>query len=395
MISATRIMDVLLLGLVANIFLSKVSVFSMMMSTLINLSITMVIALFLLLFFHKKLLIRNGFRRYYIYLIFLMLALMAFQAIGRSPFFLQLAGYVSVLVLFILFGIAIPKLYPLDRFLAILAFYLKVVGIISSILLLVGWGAIYEGGRFLGVFNSSVVMSQVAIIGFIVFFVRCFEHSEIQDIVFCGIYFMLLVLSGSRSALLISTGIAIVYLCIAFRPASFKGLGFKYCLVFLLMMSGPMLVHIGVGIIQGKIGIGSREVITNPIEDRKLHWFYGYQKLLEKPVRGHGVLTKYEVAGKISLENFNEMNDPHNLFMYAGQVGGIPLMVLVMLFYIFLLVQCLTRVRGGDGDQKVIVMLVMSFLPMFFVGGSLISLGSLFDRLFWLFVGYLSLNRRV
>ena len=131
----------------------------------------------------------------------------------------------------------------------------------------------------------------------------------------------------------------------------------------------------------GELSFGTRLDISNPLDDRYGHWVNGWKVLLENPILGRGLLSKFlDDYGNFGLNYFHESKDPHNLFVYTGLVGGLPLLFITIVFYLRMLIRILFL--RDNTNSIFIFMLITSFLSMFVVGGSLLSLPSFIDRFF-------------
>jgi hypothetical protein len=51
----------------------------------------------------------------------------------------------------------------------------------------------------------------------------------------------------------------------------------------------------------------------------------------------------------------------------------------------------LKKLKSVDNNIKTICLLIMTFWGMYFIGGSLLSIGSVVDRIVWLSIGYLAI----
>jgi len=391
-ISRNKAIEILAYIIIIETFVSKMSFFSYSIPTFVNVAFISILSVLLLRVTPKSNLLRND---KYTFIVFSMLILLFFQTVTREPFALQMAGLGTSVMLIFAFGVIFPKALPIDRFMIILRRSLMFSGISSLLLLLSGIGNIYEGGRFSGIFTDSIIMTQVASIGIIVFAIHSLERKSLSSVLMSMVYFLLVIMAGSRTSLMVSIGGILIYFILAYKPQVKNLIIGKPVIIFIIVMLFPFISQIAAGMLTGEIGIGTRKEITNPIDDRLLHWRYGIKRIQESPFLGYGVLTKYEYNGVYSLDSFNEMNDPHNMFIYAGQVGGWPLIVLFMAFYFLLIKKVLYGLLSTHSSVKAIAIVVLLFLAMFFAGGSLFSLGSLMDRFFWLFVGYLAVGSTV
>lgn len=373
-------------------FICKFSFFGHAASTTINVSVSMLGGILLLMLFRAT--SCHKFSPYYLLFILALFVLLAFETIMQKEVVIQSVGLATVGLLILLYGIGIPLLYPVENYVRALNVTIAISLALSFLLLWADWGNIFEGGRFSGVFRDSVIMAQVAQLGFVLYFVQLMLRRSMMAFVGSGAACILLYLAGSRSAFLISIGTAILLFVWAYTPKTLFSYTAKQVSLALIVILVVAIAPMAKGVITGDIPFGAREYKTNAIDDRLLHWGYGIQRIEASPLVGQGVLSKYGINGPISIKNFSEQGDPHNLFLYAGQVGGIPLLTLALIGISMLLLATLKELRNGADDKKIIAALIISFIPVFLIGGSMISAGSLLDKILWMNIGYLFLWKK-
>ncbi len=380
MMQTFRCKNFMLYAIVLETLISEMSLYSFTMPVWFNMFFISVVSIFVT----SVWLLKNDFKvsQALLYFPLAIIILLLFQVLLRGSDTLDVLGFLSTATLILVLGVLIPTIYKINDFISTLRKILFFVGVISILLSLFGSGNIYEGGRFSGMFTSSVHMTQVALFGFIIFSIYALEKKSKAYILMTIVYLYLIVITGSRSSFLISLSAIALYYVVGYKST------LKPVIIFAFIILSPITFFAVEGLVTGKIGLGDREEVTNPISDRVLHWGYGIEKLNESPVLGYGTLSKYKNNGIISLDNFSEQNDPHNMFVYSGQVGGYPLIVIMIFFYLFLIKKSLQGVKSDVIFFRISSVVIIMYLALFVVGGSLFSIGSLMDRFFWIFAGY-------
>ena len=126
-------------------------------------------------------------------------------------------------------------------------------------------------------------------------------------------------------------------------------------------------------------------------------WDEGLSRIRETFLWGSGLLTKQTKGGSADLDltssNYDPTFDAHALAITLIEQGGILFLVLVMALLILPLWKFL-RVYGVCASLQHPEFLIMILIipSMMFAGGDMISLGSLVNRLQWLFLGILSFD---
>lgn len=133
------------------------------------------------------------------------------------------------------------------------------------------------------------------------------------------------------------------------------------------------------------------------LSSRDLVWDEGLSRIRETFLWGTGLLTKQTKAGSAELEfsssNYDPTFDAHALGITLIEQGGVLFLILVMALLILPLWKFL-RVYGIRASLQNPEFLIMILIvpSMMFAGGDMISLGSLVNRLQWLFLGILSFD---
>jgi hypothetical protein len=131
------------------------------------------------------------------------------------------------------------------------------------------------------------------------------------------------------------------------------------------------------------------------LSTRNVVWEEGLSRIGESFLLGSGLLTKQTKGGSADIDfssnNYDVTFDAHSLFITLIEQGGVLLLVLVTVSLLLPLWNFL-RVYGMRASIQCPEFLIMSLVipSMFFVGGDMISLGNLVNRLQWLFLGILA-----
>lgn len=133
------------------------------------------------------------------------------------------------------------------------------------------------------------------------------------------------------------------------------------------------------------------------LSSRDLVWDEGLSRIRETFLWGTGLLTKQTKGGSAELDfsstNYDPTFDAHALGITLIEQGGILFLILVMALLILPLWKFLRvyGIRASLQNPEFIIMILI--VPsMMFAGGDMISLGSLVNRLQWLFLGILSFD---
>ena len=133
------------------------------------------------------------------------------------------------------------------------------------------------------------------------------------------------------------------------------------------------------------------------LSTRNVVWEEGLSRVRESFFLGSGLLTKQTKGGSADVDfssnNYDVTFDAHSLLITLTEQGGVLLLVLVTVSLLLPLWNFL-RVYGVRASFQSPEFLIMSLMipGMFFVGGDMISLGNLVNRLQWLFLGILAFD---
>ena len=375
--------------LIVNAFVSKVGFVHGKIPPLINMGVSATLSLLclssILLFQNREKFSAN--KAYFILMVSIAGLLLA-QMFFRNHIF-EILGVMSTLNLLFIFGLVIPRFLPLNLFRKLLG-NLLTISIVSSLLLIF----IEErtvGGRFQGVFIDPSIMSSVSAIGFVFFGTLAIAKQKWSLFALTCLSLLLIFYAGGRSSLIGAvTTILFFLLFTGVQLSSFWVFARKWGRVFLLPVS-PVALWFLYNLGTGKITFHTRSHITNGFADRWQHWKHGIERIYDNLILGDGVLTKFKSNGEIAINLFSEGRDPHNVLVYAGNVGGVGLVLLIGIFLVKLLLFAIKAIRSSDLNLNLIGCCMISFIIVMPFGGSLFSLASLSDRLFWVVSGYLFL----
>jgi len=134
--------------------------------------------------------------------------------------------------------------------------------------------------------------------------------------------------------------------------------------------------------------------------DRLHHWSLAVDRVGKKPWFGYGLGFMFTGSADDSPEEtgYNLLLQPHNLFLSAAQIGGLPFLAII--FTIFVVLVCLVlksyrcfhhlSVRQAKAVSLIGVTLIGAL-----VGSEWFMPASIVDKFWWLAVGYICMDRRI
>jgi hypothetical protein len=140
-----------------------------------------------------------------------------------------------------------------------------------------------------------------------------------------------------------------------------------------------------------------RLVDDNLLASRDGVWHDGLARALDNFLIGTGLLTKQTKGGSAQLEftsdNYDPSYDAHSLAITLVEQGGVGLLVAtcMMLAVPLWMYQRTFGIRASLQRPEFLIMAI-TVPSMMFAGGDMISLGSLVNRLQWIFLGMLALE---
>jgi O-Antigen ligase len=143
--------------------------------------------------------------------------------------------------------------------------------------------------------------------------------------------------------------------------------------------------------------VSLRIIDGNLSASRDSNWQDGVDRAMKNPVFGSGLLTKQTQGGsagvELSSEAYDSSYDAHSLMISLSEQGGAPFMILVLLLMLLPMFSFLKvhGLRFSMQSPEFLISLIL-FPSMMFSGGDMVSLGSLVNRLQWLFLGVLAIQ---
>lgn len=340
----------------------------------------------------------------YIYSMLLLLSIQTlFQItlvnVGHS-ILVQVAGLGMAVLLVLVYGIIIPQLFPLKKFI----YYTKKI----SVMLVIGsllnlplfFGDMFRGGRFVGFFKHIPHMVTASTVAFIFYFPVLFSVDKWTlrnntPLKILGLILLTLtVLLTSTKAALGTIAITVLVGVFLFGPKKRTIRLFKFAALSTFLVS-TLLIGAPTGefmyeVSTGKTGLGLRKA-QDGVSTRMEEVTRGWSLFERSPYFGLGLLSKFlnNKEEGIEVESYNSFKDPHNLFVSAAVIGGYPLFVFSILGYLLMIAAAIKGLNQTDPNRQIIGLFLLSHLPVFVIYHAHFSLGGMADRIYWLVFGYL------
>lgn len=309
---------------------------------------------------------------------------------------LQFAALISSIMMIMVYGIAIPSLISADEFLKMVQRWTGILVLLSLGLLVVRAGYVFKGGRFIGVFKHIPHMVTCATIGFVfslaTFSLAKSRGQKLWSLLIILSSFFAIVLTGTRS----SAGAALLALGLMFLivPAKTNGgkilktatvaLGITFTLFF-----GNLTFNYAVGIATGQSSLGSRQA-QDGVASRWEEVERGIRSFQESPWLGHGLLSKFSAGDEADVSHYNAMKDPHNIVVSAGVTGGWPLAFLSVIAVIFMVIGSLKAMASQYKPKSFLAVYLASHIPILIIYHIHLSIGGMADRLYWMVFGLIA-----
>lgn len=412
---ADKVAEKLCIFLLALIFVSKISlkylkvprnipylVFQHGLHPYINFALNFTIGALILFYFIRRKR-EHKFKHQYIFLLIVACAVLLIQTLFQiayvHPFnswVLQFGGVVIAITLIQVYGVMIPDIFSVDKFVAVIRNIAVPLVVISVCLLPIFNIQLFRGGRFIGVFKHIPHMVSASTFAYIFYFPQIFNSDKniFKRYITLFILFLAVFLTATKAAMitvLIVTGIGIL----AFGSKDKNTRIFKFIFVVLgglfLLLFGAQLTLFFYEVASGQTGFLMRppqDGIATRIEEVTR----GFQMFMEHPNFGQGILYKFMSKSGINVGGYNSFKDPHNIFISAGVIGGWPFMIVVTIGFLLMIAGSLRGIIKGDENTKVVGIFLLSHIPVFVIYHVHLSLGGMGDRMYWLIFGYLALK---
>lgn len=319
--------------------------------------------------------------------------------IGNS-ILVQLAGLGMAILLVLVYGVIIPSLFSLNKF----VFWIRrssVFLVVTSFLTLpLFYPDMFRGGRFVGFFKHIPHMVTASTVAFIFFFPTLFEDKKWTlkentplKLLILLILTLVVILTSTKAAL---GTIAITLFVGAFifgskrRSIRLFKFSFLSCLLVSILLIGVPTSELVYEVTTGKTGFGLRKA-QDGVQTRMEEVSRGWSMFEKSPYFGLGLLYKFlnNSQSGIEVEGYNSFKDPHNLFVSAGVVGGYPLFMLAIIGYLMMIFAAIRGINQSDPNRVLMALFLLSHLPVFVIYHAHFSLGGMADRIYWLIFGYL------
>jgi O-Antigen ligase len=413
----------MLVALIALIFLSKVSLafvpgfprelfpifYQSGLHPYSNIAGTLVLGL-LLFFFQRGRLQEFGSNlstQHYVFRIFIsaLAAYLVLMTAFQDAFYLErneslyawLAAGLAIFMVFI-FGREIPRQMKAESFIDMVKGWSVFLCWASLLALLVFPETSFKGGRFIGVFKHIPHMVSVATLACVFAQIDLFARPiSRRRFIFTwlsvAVAFFLLVLTGTRSALaavMASFGLSFVLITVS-NPAVrlFKASLALSGLLFGLFF-GPQIVDYAIGIVRGQQSIGLRAA-QDGVASRWEEIERGYQTFKRQEWVGHGLMNKFSRSEEDGPSGYDASQDPHNVFVSAGVVGGWGLVALTAAGLLLLLIATARKLTSSDVGLRLLAIYCVTQLPVIFIYHVHLSMGGIADRIYWIVFGYMAL----
>jgi len=315
----------------------------------------------------------------------------------------QLGGLGMAIMLILIYGVVIPSLLDLDKFITWVKTISVVLVIASFLTLPLFYTDMFRGGRFVGFFKHIPHMVTASTSAFIFFLPKIFDETpwtlkRNTLIVLLGLMIIALcVLLTSTKAAFVTILISAIASIIVFKSNKLSFRLFKFAvlsslLLSILLMGIPTAQFVS-DISTGKISFGLRPA-QDGVQTRMEEVSRGWSMFERSPYFGLGLLYKFlnNRDEGIEVESYNSFKDPHNLFVSAAVIGGYPLFALAIFGYILMIVGSIRGMRHRDNNQKILGIFLLAHLPVFVIYHAHFSLGGMGDRIYWLVFGYLGIS---
>ncbi|MGZ3817816.1 MAG: O-antigen ligase family protein [Bdellovibrio sp.] len=408
----------LIKALVALLFLSKISfgrffplpqsfsvfIFQAGMHPFVNVFLCFLFGMPLALL-SLKVRIRNHLSGFYKLFVFFLILLLTVQTLLQAHYvnpdesaIMQIGALGTSVFMVFIYGLVIPSLWNTEDFLKVVQKWTGFLCLLSIALLFVNGGAVFKGGRFVGVFKHIPHMVTCATVAFI-FSLGIFSQSEkwiskIWCVLVLAGSFLVIILTGTRSSAAAAL-LALVVTLVLHKTTTNQGRLFKFAFAsFLLTFTvffGVQAFDFAQGIATGQKSLGGREA-QDGVASRLEEVHRGSQIFLEQPWLGHGLVSKFTSGNDVEVSNYNSMKDPHNIFVSAGVVGGWPLLVLSAISLLMMSIGSLKGLLTDDAFKRQVVIYLVTHIPILIIYHVHLSIGGMADRLYWMVFGFAAVS---
>lgn len=339
--------------------------------------------------------------------IYAMLAVLCTQTLFQitlvnigSSILVQLAGLGMAVMLVIVYGVVIPSLFDLKKFVLWIRKTSVFLVITSFLALPLFYQDMFRGGRFVGFFKHIPHMVTASTTAFIFYFPSLFEDKKWSlktntplKLIILFLLAIAVLLTSTKAAFgtIAITGFFGVFL-FGSKKRSIRLFKFSFlsCFLVSMLLIGAPTSEFMYEVTTGKTGFGLRKA-QDGVQTRMEEVTRGWSMFERSPYFGLGLLYKFlnNSEDGIEVESYNSFKDPHNLFVSAAVIGGYPLFILSIIGYIMMVIAAFKGINQNDAYKVVIGLFLLSHLPVFIIYHAHFSLGGMADRIYWLVFGYL------
>ncbi|MBC7537961.1 MAG: O-antigen ligase family protein [Bacteriovorax sp.] len=317
-----------------------------------------------------------------------------------SSVMVQIAGLGMALMLILVYGIIIPTLFDIKKFVFWITKICVTLVVASFLCLPFFFGDMFRGGRFVGFFKHIPHMVSASTAAFIFFFPNLFsdkkwtlKNNTPLKLVIIFILALAVLLTSTKAAFgtIAITGFVGIFL-FGSKKKSIRLFKFSFLACFLVsvLLIGAPTSQFMYEVTTGKTGFGLRKA-QDGVQSRMEEVTRGWSMFEKSPYFGLGLLYKFlnNSQDGIEVESYNSFKDPHNLFVSAAVIGGYPLFFFAIIGYILMIFGAFRGINQTDPNKQIIGLFLLSHLPVFVIYHAHFSLGGIADRIYWLSFGYL------
>lgn len=422
-VSLAKLVDICCITLLLLIFVSKISlkwakiipysappvIFQYGLHPFINFGLQFFITLILVFVWWRQ---KNAthlspFYKAYIYSLMAILTIQTMFQITlvniSSSLLVQIAGLGMALILMLIYGIIIPTLFDLDKFIYWITRICVTIVLASFLSLPLFFSEMFRGGRFIGFFKHIPHMVSASTAAFIFFFPNLFSEEKWTlknntplKLVIITILALAVLLTSTKAAfgtIALTALVGIILFGSKKKSIRLFKFSFLACFLVSILLIGAPTSQFMYEVTTGKTGFGLRKA-QDGVQTRMEEVSRGWSMFEKSPYFGLGLLYKF-LSNKdegIEVESYNSFKDPHNLFVSAGVIGGYPLFFFAIIGYILMVFGAFKGLNQADPNRQILGLFLLSHLPVFVIYHAHFSLGGIADRIYWLVFGYLGQN---
>lgn len=339
--------------------------------------------------------------------IYCMLAVLSIQTLFQitlvnigSSILVQIGGLGMAITLILIYGIIIPSLFELEKFIDWIKKTSVFLVIASALALPLFYADMFRGGRFVGFFKHIPHMVSASTFAFIFFFPTIFaekkwtlKNNTPLKLIILFILALAVLLTSTKAAfgtIAITAFVGVFLFGSKKRSIRLFKFSFLSCFLVSLLLIGAPTSEFMYEVTTGKTGFGLRKA-QDGVQTRMEEVTRGWGMFEKSPYFGLGLLYKFlnNSEDGIEVESYNSFKDPHNLFVSAAVIGGYPLFILAIIGYIMMVFAAFRGINQQDPNRVILGLFLLSHLPVFVIYHAHFSLGGIADRIYWLVFGYL------